>query len=148
MVTIVIAVLLIIMLSALGMGLFFLARTPVEGDNGGSLARALTWRIGSWVVLFGFILISIEAGWIMPRESFQADKSKQFEIPTEQLAINSSDGMLMLTAVLGTIIGILLVLLGRKGKQMWMWVWGYGLVACSIYLGITMKYGVKLFTYF
>jgi len=148
MVIIVIAVLIIIMLSALGMGLFFLVRTPVEGDNGGSLARALTWRIGSWAVLFGFILISIEAGWIEPRKSFQADKPKQFEIPTEQLAINSSDGMLMLTAVLGTIIGILLVLLGRKGKQMWMWVWGYGLVACSIYLGITMKYGVKLFTYF
>lgn len=112
------------------------------------MARALTWRIGSWVVLFGFILISIEAGWIEPKKSFQADKSKLFEIPTEQLAINSSDGMLMLTAVLGTIIGILLVLLGRKGKQMWMWVWGYGLVACSIYLGITMKYGIKLFTYF
>jgi hypothetical protein len=148
MTTIVIAILIILMLSALGMGLYYLVRTPVEGDNGGSLAKALTWRIGIWVVLFGFILISIKAGWIEPRAGGQLDRKKLLELPTEQLAVNSSDGMLMLTAVMGTIIGVLLVLLGRKGKQMWMWVWGYGLIACSLYLGITMKYGVKWFTYF
>lgn len=73
---------------------------------------------------------------------------KEFEVPPDQLAANASDGMLMLTAIMGTVIGIILVILGRKGKQMWMWVWGYGLVASSFYLGISMQYEVKWFGYF
>ena len=73
---------------------------------------------------------------------------KEFEIPEEQLAVNSSDGMLMLTGVMGVIIGVILVVLGRKGKQIWMWVWGYGLIFCSGSLGITTRYGTKLFGHF
>lgn len=73
---------------------------------------------------------------------------KEGEIPPELLAVNASNDMLILTAVLGVFIGIILTYLGRKGKQMWMWVWGIGLVIVSIYLGLSIGYGLKLFTHF
>jgi len=64
---------------------------------------------------------------------------REGEIPKEQLAV------LVLTAILGVLIGIALTILGRKGKIMWMWVWGIGLVACSLYLGAAILFDVKLF---
>ena len=70
---------------------------------------------------------------------------KEGEIPAEQLAVNASNDMLILTAILGVFIGIILTFLCRKGKQMWMWVWGIGLVIISIYLGLSIAYGLKLF---
>ncbi len=70
---------------------------------------------------------------------------KEGEIPAEQLAVNASNDMLVLTAVLGVLIGFALIYLGRKGKQMWMWVWGIGLVIISIYLGVSIALGIKLF---
>ncbi len=73
---------------------------------------------------------------------------KEFDVPPEQLAANSSDDMLMLTAVLGIAIGVVLVILGRVGKQMWMWVWGIGLILSSSYLAWVMHTGRKLFVYF
>lgn len=72
-------------------------------------------------------------------------KDGEVIIPKEQMAIHSSDDMLLLTAVLGILIGLALTFLGRKGKQMWMWVWGIGLMLCSIYLGASMLFGLKLF---
>ena len=57
-------------------------------------------------------------------------------VPADQLASHASDDMLLLTAVLGVIIGIVLTWLGRFGKQMWMVVWGIGLVGMSIYMGL------------
>jgi len=44
----VIIVLMIFMVTALGLGLYCLLKTPEEGDTGSNLAWALTWRIGSW----------------------------------------------------------------------------------------------------
>ena len=73
---------------------------------------------------------------------------REGEIPKEQMTVHASDDMLLLTAVLGILIGIALTYLGRKGKQMWMWVWGIGLIICSAYLGLSMTIGLKLFTYF
>lgn len=73
---------------------------------------------------------------------------KEYEVPPEQLAVNASNDMLILTAFIGVIVGILLFILGRKGKQMWMWTWGIGLVIFSVYLGVGIKFGVKLFGYF
>lgn len=72
-------------------------------------------------------------------------KDGEVIIPKEQMAIHSSDDMLLLTAVLGILIGLALTFLGGKGKQMWMWVWGIGLMLCSIYLGASMLFGLKLF---
>ncbi len=73
---------------------------------------------------------------------------REGEIPKEQLAVHASDDMLILTAVLGVLIGIVLFILGRMGKQMWMWVWGIGLIICSVYLGISMYFDITLFGYF
>lgn len=73
---------------------------------------------------------------------------REGEIPKEQLAVHASDDMLLLTAVMGTLIGLVLTVLGRKGQQMWMWVWGIGLVFCSIYLGISIGFDINLFGYF
>ena len=73
---------------------------------------------------------------------------REGEIPKEQLAVHASDDMLLVTAVLGIFIGIVLTYLGRKGKQMWMWVWGLGLIICSVYLGLSMTIGLKLFGHF
>jgi len=53
-----------------------------------------------------------------------------------QMAQHSSDGMLLLTAVMGFFIGFILFYLGRLGKQMWMWVWGIGLVIASFAMGL------------
>jgi len=57
------------------------------------------------------------------------------DIPPERLASHASDGMLLFTAVLSIFIGIILIYLGRKGKQQWMVVWSVGLIICSILLG-------------
>ena len=73
---------------------------------------------------------------------------KEGEIPPEQLAVHASDDMLLVTAVLGFLIGVVITWLGRKGKQMWMWVWGIGLIFCSAYLGLSMTIGLKLFGHF
>ena len=73
---------------------------------------------------------------------------REGEIPKEQLAVHASDDMLLLTSVMGALIGLALTILGRKGKQMWMWVWGIGLILCSIYLGIAIGFDIKLFGYF
>lgn len=72
-------------------------------------------------------------------------KDGEVLIPKEQMAVHSSDDMLLLTAVLGILIGLALTVLGRKGQQMWMWVWGIGLIICSAYLGASMQFGLKLF---
>ena len=64
--TIVIVVLLLAMLASLGVGLFHLLKTPDERDSGDKVVKALTWRIGIWVVLFAFILLSMKMGWITP----------------------------------------------------------------------------------
>ena len=73
---------------------------------------------------------------------------REGDIPREQLAVHASDDMLLLTAVLGFLIGIALTYMGRKGKQMWMWVWGVGLIICSAYLGLSMAVGLRLFGHF
>lgn len=56
-------------------------------------------------------------------------------LPLTQYA---SDDMLLLTAAMGIVIGIILSLLGKFGQQLWMLVWGIGLVIASIYLGISI----------
>ena len=73
---------------------------------------------------------------------------REGEIPAEQLAVNASNDMLILTAFLGVLIGIVLTVMGRKGKQLWMAVWGAGLVLCSIYLGVSIGFDWTLFENF
>ena len=59
-------------------------------------------------------------------------------IPPEQLTINASNDMLLFTAALSIVIGIVLFALGRKGKQMWMVAWSIGLIICSILMAVSL----------
>lgn len=66
---IIIIVLLVAMIISLGLGLYHLLKSPDENDKGNKVVTALTWRISIWVVLFGFILLSMKMGWIEPSNS-------------------------------------------------------------------------------
>ena len=59
-------------------------------------------------------------------------------IPPEQLTMHASDGMLMFTAVLSILIGLILTYLGHKSRQLWMVTWSIGLIICSILLGASL----------
>jgi len=72
--TIVIILLLLAMLASLGVGLFHLLKSPDETDKGDQVVKALTWRIGIWVVLFVFILAAVKLGWIKPSNSVHPQK--------------------------------------------------------------------------
>jgi membrane protease YdiL (CAAX protease family) len=77
MTTIVIVILLLAMIASLGVGLFHLIKTPNERDTGNEVVKSLTWRIGIWVVLFGFIMLSMTMGWIKPSNSVNPVKFNQ-----------------------------------------------------------------------
>ena len=84
--TIVIVVLLLAMLASLGAGLFHLLKSPAERDKGDQVVKALTWRIGIWVALFGFLVLSMKMGWIKPSNSVHPQKfneSQQQRIENE-----------------------------------------------------------------
>lgn len=58
----------------------------------------------------------------------------------DNLPIHSTDGMLLLTAVIGVLVGFALIWMGRTGKQLWMWTWGAGLIVFSIVMAVvTLK---------
>ena len=59
-------------------------------------------------------------------------------IPAEQLTVNASDNMLLFTAALSILIGIILTYLGHKGRQLWMVTWSIGLIICSILMSVSL----------
>ncbi len=65
--TIVIVAMLIGIVFSLGQGLFAMTAGPEHSER---MARALTWRIGLSVVLFGALMLAWRLGWIEPH-SFQ-----------------------------------------------------------------------------
>jgi len=44
----------------------------------------------------------------------------------------ATDDMLLFTVALGLIVGIVLIWLARKGRQMWLLAWSVGLVVASL----------------
>ncbi len=88
MTTAVIFVLMIAMVASLGLGLYHLLKTPDERDTGDKVVKALTWRIGIWVVLFGFILVSLKLGWIKPSNSIHPERFNE----EQQQRIDDSGG--------------------------------------------------------
>ena len=58
-----IVVALLAIVISLGKALFSMSSGP---DQSGRVVRALTWRIGLSVVLFGAIFASYHLGWIAP----------------------------------------------------------------------------------
>ena len=86
MTKIVIIVLLIAMIASLTVGLKQLLKTPEENDDRSKFANALKWRIGIWVFLFCFILLSMKMGWIKPSNSVNPsnfNQEQQKRIDTE-----------------------------------------------------------------
>ena len=73
----VIIILMLAMIVSLGIGLYHLLKTPDEKDSGDKVVKALTWRIGIWIVLFAFIYLSIQMGWIKPSNSINAQRFNQ-----------------------------------------------------------------------
>ena len=71
--------------------------------------------------------------------------NEELIIPPEQLANHASDDMLMLTGIIGFVIGVIFIIGGRLGKQMWIWVWGVGLLFASAYLWSSLYFDVTLF---
>ena len=69
MAKIVIVVLLILMIGSLVYAGKQLYKSSEETSNRDKFANALKVRIGIWVVLFGFILVSMKMGWIKPSNS-------------------------------------------------------------------------------
>jgi hypothetical protein len=59
-------------------------------------------------------------------------------IPVEQLTTHASDDMLLFTAALSILIGIILTYLGHKGRQLWMVTWSIGLIICSVLMGVAL----------
>ena len=89
MTKIVIIILLIAMIVSLGIGLYHLLKTPDERDSGDKLVKALTWRIGIWIVLFGFIFLAVKLEWIIPSNSvhpvnFNKEQSQRIEQQQQQ----------------------------------------------------------------
>lgn len=69
-ITTVIIILFLIMIFVLFQGLYHMLKSPRNNiENQKKLARSLTWRIGIWVVLFAFIILSKEMGWLNPSNS-------------------------------------------------------------------------------
>ena len=67
---VVIVIVFLLMVFVLFQGLYHMLKTPQNGvENQKKLVRSLTWRIGIWIVLFGFILLSKNMGWLDPSES-------------------------------------------------------------------------------
>lgn len=85
--TIVIVVLLLAMIASLGVGLFHLLKSPDEHDKGNQVVKALTWRIGIWVVLFAFIFAAVKMGWITPSNSVHPQKFNE----SQQKRIHQND---------------------------------------------------------
>ena len=59
-------------------------------------------------------------------------------IPAEQLTVNASDGMLLFTAALSILIGMILSYLGHRGRQLCMVTWSIGLIICSILMSVSL----------
>ena len=67
---VVIVIVFLLMVFVLFQGLYHMLKTPKNGvENQKKLVRSLTWRIGIWIVLFGFILLSKNMCWLDPSES-------------------------------------------------------------------------------
>jgi len=84
MTKVVIIIFMVAMIISLAVGLYHLLKTPDERDQGDKLVKALTWRISIWVILFGFIFLSIKLGWIVPSNSvhplnFNQEQSKRID---------------------------------------------------------------------
>jgi hypothetical protein len=62
-------------------------------------------------------------------------------IPPEMLSKNAHNDMLLFTAFLSVMIGMILIYLGKKGQQLWMIVWSIGLIFMSFFMAGSIMFG-------
>lgn len=68
-------------------------------------------------------------------------------IPAEMLSYNASNDMLLFTAFIAIIIALILIYLGRKGRQLWMVVWSIGLIIMSCFMAGSILFGFTFSTW-
>lgn len=69
------------------------------------------------------------------------------DIPREQLSKYASDDMLIFTAFIAIFVGIALLYMGIKGKQLWMIPWSIGLIILSVLMGVTIYFEIDYLGY-
>ena len=89
MAKVVVVVLLILMVASLVYAGKQLYKSSEEESNRAKFANALKVRIGIWVVLFAFIIISMKMGWIKPSNSpnpanFNQEQQKRIDEKKEE----------------------------------------------------------------
>jgi len=68
-------------------------------------------------------------------------------IPREQLSKYASDDMLIFTSFIAIFVGIALLYMGIKGKQLWMIPWSIGLIILSVMMGVTIYFEIDYLGY-
>jgi len=80
----VIIIIFLAMVFVLFQGLYHMLKSPRNDiENQKKLVRSLTWRIGIWIFLFGFIIFSKQMGWLEPSESMNP-KNFQKEVDARE----------------------------------------------------------------
>jgi len=75
---IIIIIMFIGMVFVLFQGLYHMLKASRDTpENRGKLVKSLTWRVGIWIVLFAFIILAKEIGWLNPSESMNPKKLHQ-----------------------------------------------------------------------
>jgi hypothetical protein len=69
------------------------------------------------------------------------------DIPHEQLSKYASDDMLIFTAFIAIFVGIALLYMGIKGRQLWMIPWSIGLIILSVVMGVTIHFEIDYLGY-
>ena len=54
------------------------------------------------------------------------------DLDVENLGEPVIDGLLIFSVILGLLMGIIFIVAGKKGKQIWLMFWGTGLVIVSL----------------
>ena len=69
------------------------------------------------------------------------------DIPREQLSKYASDDMLIFTSFIAIFVGISLLYMDIKGKQLWMILWSIGLIMLSVMMGVTIYFEIDYLGY-
>jgi len=65
-----IKIIIIVLFILMVQGLYHMLKSTHDTpENRGKVVKSLTWRIGLWIVLFAFIVLSKQVGWLDPSES-------------------------------------------------------------------------------
>ena len=69
------------------------------------------------------------------------------DLPEEQLSKYASDDMLIFTSFIAIFVGIALLYMGIKGRQLWMIPWSIGLMILSVVMGVSIYFELEYLGY-